>query len=57
MYDSEEKWVDGSFKPSTIAESISTFLEPDVYYVNIWSPDDGKDTDYKLSLKLTLGKD
>lgn len=55
LLNSKEEWVDGSYKPSNLAESITTFLEPGTYYVDIWSPQGAKDTNYKLSLQLTSG--
>ena len=53
LLNSKEEWVNGSYKPSNLAESITTFLEPGTYYVDIWSPQGAEDTNYKLSLQLT----
>ncbi|NER08781.1 MAG: hypothetical protein F6K17_42800 [Okeania sp. SIO3C4] len=60
LRNSDNDWVGGSYNSGTQAESISVPLVQGTYYVDIsfpWDPEAQKrivkDTDYKLTLKLT----
>lgn len=55
LMDSQEKWLNGSYKPSNVAESFTSYLSAGTYYLQVYSPQDGTDTNYKLGLQLTPG--